>query len=115
MNSLIKINSFNRVSLALNINKFTKTFVNTRNLCDKTQKTIVSSSDEEKYDALIPKLGGFAKAYEKQTSSLQEKPVEGPPQTFASMLRNSKFIDVSIELHIFNLNVYIEFPYLFSS
>lgn len=97
MSSLIKINSFNRVSLALNINKFTKTFVNTRNLCDKTQKTIGSdtSSDEEKYDALIPKLGGFAKAYEKQTSSLQEKPVEGPPQTFASMLRNSKFIDVS--------------------
>lgn len=97
MSSLIKIISFNRVSLALKIDNLTRTLKITRNLCDKTQKTIDSNtgSSDEKFDALIPKLGGFAKAYEKQTSALHEKIDEGPPQTFASMLRSSKFIDVS--------------------
>lgn len=39
------------------------------------------------------KLGGFAKAFEKYTAPPVE-PVAEKPQTFASLLRNSKFIDV---------------------
>lgn len=41
------------------------------------------------------KTGGFAKAFEKYTSPQTEKIVEDN-QTFASLLRNSKMIDVSI-------------------
>lgn len=37
-------------------------------------------------------VGGFAKAFEKQSHILDEN--SGPAPTFASLLRNSKFIDV---------------------
>lgn len=45
------------------------------------------------------KLGGFAKAYLRQsTAHLQTEPtVVTETQTFAALLRNSKFVDVSLE------------------
>lgn len=40
------------------------------------------------------KLGGFAKAFERHSAPQIETPVQDN-QTFASLLRNSKFVDVS--------------------
>lgn len=42
------------------------------------------------------KVGGFAKAFQKHSDSLKEEPTNEPPKTFAALLRNSKFIDVSV-------------------
>ena len=52
-----------------------------------------SESGSEK--AENEKLGGFAKAFEKYTAP-QVEPVVEDRQTFASLLRESKFIDVNI-------------------
>lgn len=41
------------------------------------------------------KLGGFAKAFERHSAPQIETPVQDN-QTFASLLRNSKFVDVSL-------------------
>lgn len=50
-------------------------------------------------DNVVPdadtKLGGFAKAFERHSAPQIETPVQDN-QTFASLLRNSKFIDVRI-------------------
>lgn len=44
------------------------------------------------------RLGGFAKAYRRQTEALRPEPTPAVEnQTFASLLKNSKFIDVSHE------------------
>lgn len=40
------------------------------------------------------KLGGFAKAFQRHSAPPAAPPTEN--QTFASLLRNSKFVDVSI-------------------
>lgn len=40
------------------------------------------------------KLGGFAKAFEKHSAPQTDTGVVEPPKTFASLLRNSKFMDV---------------------
>lgn len=47
---------------------------------------------------------GFAKAYESHSDALKPKEEPKDTETFASLLRNSKFIDVSV---IINLNVFI--------
>lgn len=52
-------------------------------------------SDSEN-DVNKSKLGGFAQAFLRQTEVLDPKSKTLPPQqTFAALLRNSKFIDVS--------------------
>lgn len=69
----------------------------TRHFCDK-----IKATEDEKFDVLIPKVSGFAKAYEKQETAVvdEQKASEEPVQSFAAMLRGSKFIDVS---HFFAL------------
>lgn len=42
------------------------------------------------------KLSGFAEAYEKHSQSLEEKVPERAPLPFATLLKNSKFVDVSL-------------------
>lgn len=64
---------------------------------DKNETSGETTPEDDKFDYLIPKLSGFAQAYEKQTEALQEKKPEEVPQTFAALLRNSPFIDVSRE------------------
>lgn len=61
-----------------------------------TLNNIEQSEVDDKFDDLITKVSGFAKAYEKQEESLKEKKVDEVPQTFAQLLRNSPLIDVSI-------------------
>lgn len=59
-----------------------------------------ADTDSVRSDATTPenteKLGGFAKAYLKQTDAHLQKDEEPAKeqQTFAAMLRNSKFVDV---------------------
>lgn len=50
------------------------------------------------------KVSGFAKAYEKQSRILEE--TSGPAPTFASLLRNSKLIDVSTVLKAFDFYMF---------
>lgn len=45
------------------------------------------------------KLGGFAQAFEKYTSEKTDEKVE-EKQTFAALLRNSKFIDVRSDVSL---------------
>lgn len=49
--------------------------------------------DAPKAEDETSKVGGFAKYYEKQSQLFQEEPEQ--KQTFASLLRNSKLMDVS--------------------
>lgn len=71
--------------LARNTQNLIKTSAISRNFCEKVEEHADGSA----------KLSGFAKAYEKQAESLTAKEPEETPQTFAALLRNSKFIDVS--------------------
>lgn len=59
-------------------------------LCRFNCTDVEQTKDNEK-----SKLGGFAQAFEKYTADKTEEPVE-EKQTFASLLRHSKFIDVSL-------------------
>lgn len=65
-----------------------------RGFCDKTEKNENEVSSESSRD----KLGGFAKAFERHSAPhLDESTVEDklPNLPFATLLRNSKFIDVN--------------------
>ncbi|XP_053672797.1 28S ribosomal protein S28, mitochondrial [Anopheles nili] len=68
------------------------------------------------------KEGGFAKAYRKHGESLQAEPSNEPPQTFAALLRNSKFIDLGDPegkvvtgkiYHVVENDLYIDFGWKF--
>ncbi|XP_022920067.1 small ribosomal subunit protein bS1m [Onthophagus taurus] len=68
-----------------------------------------------------PQLGGYAKAYEK-FENLTQEPKE-PPKSFATLLRNSKFIDlgdpegklvVGRIVHIIDDDLYIDFGWKFN-
>uniref|UniRef100_A0AAG5DGY3 28S ribosomal protein S28, mitochondrial n=1 Tax=Anopheles atroparvus TaxID=41427 RepID=A0AAG5DGY3_ANOAO len=70
----------------------------------------------------VKKEGGFAKAYRKHSDSLNETPSNEPPKTFASLLRNSKFIDLGDPegkvvtgkiFHIVENDLYIDFGWKF--
>lgn len=52
-----------------------------------------NTSNEISQNEIVSEKRGFAKSFEKQSQILQEEPVIH--QTFASLLRNSKLIDVS--------------------
>lgn len=56
----------------------------------------VSSSEGNASDTTASKVGGFAKAFEKQSSILSSEETE-QNHTFASLLRNSKLMDVSVQ------------------
>lgn len=67
-----------------------------RGFCEKVEKneTVVGENLEHHDEN---KLGGFAKAFEKHTSALTEDVVQEeklPDLPFATLLRNSKFINV---------------------
>uniref|UniRef100_A0A2M4AR35 Putative mitochondrial 28s ribosomal protein s28 n=1 Tax=Anopheles triannulatus TaxID=58253 RepID=A0A2M4AR35_9DIPT len=68
------------------------------------------------------KVGGFAKAFQKHTDSLNQEPTNEPPKTFAALLRNSKFIDLGDPegkvvtgkiFHIVENDLYIDFGWKF--
>lgn len=42
-----------------------------------------------------PVVGGFAEAFEKHSKPVVETKIERPPQPFLTLLKNSKFVDVS--------------------
>lgn len=53
---------------------------------NQTEKQIEETDDR--------KLGGFAKAFEKHAAPVADKSKDEPSKTFASLMRNSKFVDV---------------------
>lgn len=69
--------------------RYTNILKNTRIL----YSTIANDGD----GTSVSKTGGFAKAYEKQTHILNQ---DRPKETFSSLLRNSKLMDVSYQLII---------------
>ena len=53
---------------------------------------VKSNATEQDKDS---KLGGFAKAFEKHLSPIEDKPATSN-ETFASLLKSSRFIDVNL-------------------
>ncbi|XP_049290484.1 28S ribosomal protein S28, mitochondrial [Anopheles funestus] len=69
-----------------------------------------------------PKIGGFAKAYQKHSESLNPELPNEPPKTFAALLRHSKFVDLGDPegkvvtgkiFHIVENDLYIDFGWKF--
>ncbi|XP_058119671.1 small ribosomal subunit protein bS1m [Anopheles ziemanni] len=86
---------------------------------DAQSPTKAEDSDGQ---AASKKESGFAKAYRKHSDSLNEQPSNEPPKTFASLLRNSKFIDLGDPegkvvtgriFHIVENDLYIDFGWKF--
>nr|XP_029719647.1 28S ribosomal protein S28, mitochondrial-like [Aedes albopictus] len=68
------------------------------------------------------KLGGFAKAFEKHATPLADKGKDEPSKTFASLMRNSKFVDLGDPenkvvtgkiFHVVEDDLYIDFGWKF--
>lgn len=87
----------------------------TRSFCEKIEKT-ETQPPELIGNENSQKLGGFAKAFEKYTKPIEDEPREQLPDLpFATLLRNSKLIDVSCEIFtrnyrncaywIYNINI----------
>lgn len=100
MNNFLKPSFMRNIILVSSNRNATKLGANIRYLCDKTQKS--SAVEDKRLDSLIPKMSGFAKAYQKQETAVadEQKSAEEPVQSFAAMLRNSKFIDVKFSTFI---------------
>lgn len=90
MNNLLKPSLIKHALLASQQRNVLKLGTNIRYFSDKIRE------NEERLDNLIPKMSGFAKAFEKQETAVQDeqRSEQEPAQSFAAMLRNSKFIDV---------------------
>ena len=88
------LSSTNKTYLNSQLNK-----ICSARLCsDKVSEVPVENTDNAEN---TKKIGGFAKAYQKQSNSLAEKPSENEENvTFASLLKHSKFVDVNIPIHL---------------
>uniref|UniRef100_A0A182WBM0 28S ribosomal protein S28, mitochondrial n=1 Tax=Anopheles minimus TaxID=112268 RepID=A0A182WBM0_9DIPT len=80
------------------------------------------SSEENASAESGQKVGGFAKAYQKHSESLNPELPNEPPKTFAALLRHSKFIDLGDPegklvtgkiFHIVENDLYIDFGWKF--
>lgn len=61
----------------------------------KQTPSTTANTEETLVDATSSKLSGFAQAFERHSLPLAEAPAE-PAKSFATLLRNSKFVDVSV-------------------
>lgn len=89
---MIRICTRNIQSLALQRNVSAATSV-TRGFCEKSEKDQLENSEITG----DKKLSGFAKAFEKHATPVQEVKNENklPDLPFATLLRNSKLVNVS--------------------
>ncbi|CAG4990066.1 unnamed protein product [Colias eurytheme] len=87
------------------------------NLCTTSR---VLNVDNVEQNATAGKVGGFAKAFEKQSHILEED--NTPTPTFASLLRNSKLVDLGDPVgkivigkifHVVEDDLYIDFGWKF--
>ena len=65
-----------------------------RGLCDKTDENLTEISEERK-------LSGFAKAFEKHAAPVEHETKEDVHLPFATLLRNSKLVNVKIQHEIY--------------
>jgi len=92
-----------RVTVQANAYTLSRNFsVAQRTLSANSNETTTTnkSSDEEQVENI--NRGGFARAFEKYTAPAKPEEVPVDSQSFAAMLRQSKFIDVSgnIRIHV---------------
>lgn len=80
----------------LKISRFTSRFNKNLKLNIKCSRTC-STETTEKTNENLSKVGGYAKAFKKFETQLNEKDVTEiqAPKTFSALLRNSNFIDVT--------------------
>uniref|UniRef100_A0A182PDJ9 28S ribosomal protein S28, mitochondrial n=1 Tax=Anopheles epiroticus TaxID=199890 RepID=A0A182PDJ9_9DIPT len=80
------------------------------------------SSDRQESEEASKKVGGFAKAYQKHSESLNSERPNEPPKTFAALLRHSKLVDLGDPegkivtgkiFHIVENDLYIDFGWKF--
>lgn len=85
---MIRIYSRNLQSLVLRHSVLNCSVVN-RGFCEKIEKNETSITEDKK-------LSGFAKAFEKHAAPVEETPGEKVAELpFATLLRNSKLVNVS--------------------
>lgn len=65
-----------------------------RRFSDDKEQTVDDNNNTTGATAEATKLSGFAQAFERHLQPAAEAPAE-PPKSFASLLRHSKFVDVS--------------------
>ncbi|CAH2235558.1 28S ribosomal protein S28, mitochondrial [Pararge aegeria] len=91
--------------------------LNQRNLCTSLKLWNIDTTGVENTST---KAGGFAKSYEKQSQLFQEEPEQ--KQTFASLLRSSKLMDLGDPqgkiitgkiFHVVEDDLYIDFGWKF--